>query len=142
MFATVPVRLLADLVLVVHFAYALFVGGGLLLILVGWLAGWRWIGNGWFRGLHLLAVVVVVLQAWAGQVCPLTSLEQTLRREAGQATYPGSFIAHWVQQLLFVAAPPWVFILAYTAGGAIVVASLWWAPPRWPWRRTSGGERR
>ena len=129
-------RALADLVVFVHFSYVMFVVGGLILVLVGRVRGWRWIGNFWFRGFHLLAIVTVVLQAWMGVVCPLTTLENALRHRAGESVYPGSFIAYWVHDLLFVDAPPWVFTMAYSAFGILVVSVLLLAPPRWP-RQTS-----
>jgi hypothetical protein len=108
--------------------------GGLLLVLAGRWRGWGWISNFWFRSLHLLAIAMVVVQAWIGVVCPLTSLESALRQRAGEAAYPGSFIAYWIHELLFVDAAPWVFTLVYSAFGILVVTALWMAPPRWPRR--------
>ena len=34
--------------------------------------------------------------AWIGMICPLTTWEMALRAKAGDATYSGSFIAHWL----------------------------------------------
>jgi hypothetical protein len=124
-------RILADLVVLVHGTVVLFVVLGLVAILVGRLLQWQWIRNRWFRGVHLAAIGIVVAQAWAGVVCPLTTLENELRRRAGEATYPGSFIGYWAHELLFFEAPPWVFTTAYTVFGLAVLASMLWAPPRW-----------
>jgi hypothetical protein len=122
-------RMLADLVLTVHFAIVVFVVGGLPLIVAGNLRGWRFI-KGWsFRLAHLAAVVIVVAQAWLGVVCPLTTLENWLRAQAGQAVYDSSFIEHWLTRLLFYEAPAWVFIAAYTAFGLAVAAAWWRFPP-------------
>lgn len=120
----------ADLLLLVHSAFAVFVVTGLVLVIAGRVAGWGWVRNPWFRLAHLAAIAVVVLQSWAGQVCPLTTWELALRRRAGEATYEGSFIAHWLQHLLYYDAPEWVFILAYTAFGALVLLCWWWVRPR------------
>lgn len=125
-----PYQLLADAVLLLHFGVVLFVIGGLVLVVVGNLRGWRWVNSLWFRLAHLLAIGVVVAQAWLGEVCPLTTLESWLRVKAGAPSYSKSFIEHWVQHLLFYEAPSWVFTLAYTVFGLLVLASWWYFPPR------------
>lgn len=119
---------LADLVLLIHFAIVLFVVGGLLLIILGNLLCWSWVNRWWFRATHLLAISVVVLESWLGIECPLTTLENWLRLQAGQGAYLGSFILHWVHGVMFYQAPGWVFALAYTLFALAVVAA-WW---RWP----------
>jgi len=116
-------RTLADLVLATHVGFVAFVVTGLVLILVGGCCGWRWIRNPWFRALHLAAIGLVVVQAWLGVICPLTTLEMALRQRAGDATYGGSFIGHWLQRLLYFDAPPWVFVVSYTLFGLAVVGS-------------------
>ena len=66
---------------------------------------------------------MVAVQSWFGLTCPLTILEMNLRDRAGDATYDSTFIAHWLQRLLFYEAPPWVFTVGYTLFGLLVVAS-------------------
>ena len=122
-------RFAADLVLYLHVTFVAFVIGALVLIFIGRFAGWSWIRNGWFRLVHLIAIGIVVLQAWLGMICPLTTLEMWLRTKAGDAVYPGAFVAHWVQRILYYDAPAWVFALIYTAFGALVVASWVWIRP-------------
>jgi hypothetical protein len=123
-------RILADVIVVVHAAFVLFVVAGLVLILVGRWRGWRWICNVWFRGLHLVAIAFVVVETWFGIVCPLTEWEHSLRELAGQTTYRGDFIAHWVHEALFFELPPWAFTAAYTLFGLAVLATLFFIPPR------------
>jgi uncharacterized BrkB/YihY/UPF0761 family membrane protein len=113
--------LIADTILVIHFAFVLFVVFGFMLILTGLLARWSWIHNRIFRIAHLAAVGFVVLQAWLGQLCPLTIWENELRRRAGQSGYTETFIEHWLHDILFYQAPPWVFTTVYTCFGALVV---------------------
>ena len=122
-------QVLADAVLLLHFSLVVFVVGGLLLVLAGNLCDWRWVNTWWFRVLHLAAIGIVVAEAWLGMVCPLTTLENWLRGQAGQATYSASFIEHWVQRLLYYDAPPWVFTLGYTMFALMVVAAWWFFPP-------------
>ena len=116
----------ADIVLAIHVAVALFVVCGLLLLIVGNLTKWSqlsFVNRLWFRLAHVAAVMVVVAQAWLGVICPLTTLEMWLRTRAGEMTYAGSFIAHWMSQLLYYDAPPWVFIAVYSLFGILVVAT-------------------
>ena len=113
--------LLADTLLVTHVAFVVFVVFGFLLVLVGHLARWSWIHNRIFRVTHLAAIGIVVLQAWFGQLCPLTVWENDLRRLAGQSAYQETFVEHWLHKVLFYQAEPWVFTTIYTGFGALVV---------------------
>lgn len=119
---------LANLILVVHGLFVLFVVLGLLLVVVGGSLKWRWIRNRRFRLAHLAAIAFVVAESWVGLVCPLTSLENRLRGLAGHAGYEGGFIEFWLHRLLFFELPGWVFIAGYTAFGALV-AFCWRAFP-------------
>jgi len=125
-----PYPLLADAVLFLHFAFVVFVVGGLAFIIVGHVRDWRRAKSLWFRLAHLAAIAVVVVQTWLGAACPLTTFEMWLRAKAREATYSGDFIEHWLQSLLYYEAPTWVFTLAYTLFGLIVAATWWYVPPR------------
>lgn len=120
--------LLADAILVLHFLFVLFVVLGLLAIYLGHFLQWQWVSNKTFRILHLVAIGVVVLQSWFGVICPLTIWEMVLREKAGAATYAGSFIQHWLQNLLYYTAADWVFIVVYT-GFALLVLLSWYVVP-------------
>ena len=125
-----PYQLLADAVLVIHFGVVLFVVGGIVVVIAGNCLRWTWVNKLWFRLVHLAAIAVVVLQAWLGQYCPLTTLESWLRVKAGAAAYERSFIEHWLQRLIYYEAPFWVFTLAYTAFAVLVLLVWWRYPPR------------
>ena len=129
--------LLADAVLLLHVLVVAFVMGGLILTLLGRLLNWAWVRNPWFRTLHLISIAVVASQAWAGVVCPLTTLEMWLREQGGGSVYAGSFIAHWLDQILYYDLPSWVFTLAYSSFGLLVLASWFWVRPD-PFRRSAG----
>jgi hypothetical protein len=122
--------LAADALLATHVLFVLFVVLGLVLVLVGKFAGWSWVRNPWFRLAHLAAIAVVVLQSWAGVVCPLTTWEMALRERAGETTYAGTFVSYWLDNILYYQAPAWVFALCYTIFAAAVVASWFWVRPR------------
>jgi hypothetical protein len=84
-------RLLADLVVVVHALFVVFV-------LLGAFLALRW---HWIVWIHIPAAVWGVLIEYGGWICPLTPLENYLRREAGQAEYTGDFIQHYLLGALY-----------------------------------------
>lgn len=122
--------LAADGVLLLHVLFVAFVVVGLILIFVGKARVWSWVLNPWFRIGHLVAIGVVVVQSWFGIICPLTTVEMALRSRAGAATYPGSFVAHWLETVLYYRAPAWVFAVCYTVFGVLVVISWFYIRPR------------
>jgi hypothetical protein len=85
-------ELAADLILLLHLAFILFVGLGALLVL-------RWPRLAW---LHLPAVVWgVAIELTGTLICPLTPLENDLRLAAGEAGYDGAFIEHYLVALIY-----------------------------------------
>ena len=120
----------ADVILLLHVVFVIFVVFGLVLIFIGKVRSWSWIRNPWFRLMHIAAIAVVVIQSWLGLICPLTTIEMTLRSRAGDTVYSGSFISHWLESILYYQLQPWVFVVCYMAFGAVVVASWFWIRPR------------
>ena len=112
--------MLADFVLVVHFAFVAFVVGGLALIWIGAAAGWQWVRNFWFRIAHLAAIAFVAAEAVVGVLCPLTVWEAALRGTQAEK----SFVAQWVHRLLFYDFPEWAFTFLHV-GFALLVAASW-----------------
>ena len=131
--------LAADALLFGHVLFVAFVIFGLALIFIGKTVDWVWVRNPWFRIAHLAAIGIVVFQSWVGVICPLTTWEMALRERAGEVTYSGSFISHWLETLLYYQAPAWVFTVCYTVFAAIVVASWFWVRPRRFARRPTHG---
>jgi len=84
-------ELLADMVLLLHAAFILFV-------VFGGLLQWRW---SWLVWLHLPAVFWGTMIALAGWYCPLTPLENRLRMLAGQAGYDSGFIHHYLMSFIY-----------------------------------------
>ena len=120
-------KLLADLVLLIHFGYVLFVVGGLAVIWLGGALGWRWVRNWWFRALHFAAIALVAIEALTGLLCPLTWLEDALRPGVGT---DAGFVQRWVHAILFWDYPAWVFTAMYVTFATIVGATWWLVPPR------------
>jgi uncharacterized protein DUF2784 len=82
---------LADLVLVVHLAFILFVA-------VGGFVAWRWPRVLWA---HLLAVAYAAAIVTVGFDCPLTGLEKHFRRLAGGPVYRGGFVDHYLTDVIY-----------------------------------------
>jgi len=118
--------LLADFILVAHFAFVLFVVLSLPLIWIGAAAGWRWVRNFRYRIAHLAAIFFVSAEAAAGVWCPLTVWEDALRGTVSDK----SFVARWIHALLFYELPPWVFTTAYFSFAALVALTWWRIPPQ------------
>lgn len=128
--------LLADLVLVVHAGFVVFVLGGFLIIWIGRWRGWNFVRNFWFRAVHLAAIAVVAAESLAGWVCPLTTWEDRLRNlGGGPERYSESFIQHWLHKVLFFEFDESVFTVVYLAFFLAVALSLWLVPPQWPGRK-------
>lgn len=84
---------LADLVLVLHLLFILFVVLGALLV-------FRWPG---VMYLHVPAAAWGALIEFFGWVCPLTPLENTLRTRAGESAYNAGFIEHYLEPVIYPA---------------------------------------
>jgi hypothetical protein len=103
-------RLLADAVVVAHLAFVAFVviGGALV-------ARRRWVA-----AVHLPTAVYGVAIELVGFTCPLTPLENALRRRGGEAGYRGGFVEHYLLPLLYPQPMPrWMpYALAAVVLGA------------------------
>lgn len=110
---------LADLVVIAHGLFIVFVVAGGLLVL-------RWPRVAW---VHLPAAVWGVLIEWLGWICPLTPLENMLRRAAGQAGYSGGFVERYLLPLIYPAGLTpalqlWLGLLVL--GVNVAIYALWW----------------
>ena len=89
----VPYRLLADVVVVLHFGFVVFV-------LFGGVLVWRW---RWLAWIHVPAVLWGVGIEWTGGICPLTPLENWLRAHADELPHQADFVAQYLLPLLYPA---------------------------------------
>ena len=86
--------LLADALVLVHFAFTLFVTLGAFLT-------WRWPRVAW---LHLPVLAWGLWIEVSGAICPLTPLENDLRNRGGGAGYVGDFLPHYLEGVLYPVA--------------------------------------
>ena len=111
-------RLLADLVVLLHLLFVIFVVFGGLLALRWPLAAW----------IHLPAAAWGALIEFGGWICPLTPLEDWLRSRGGETAYAGGFVDHYVLPVLYPAGltrpSQWMigaFVIAVNAAAYAVV---------------------
>jgi hypothetical protein len=84
---------LADLVLIIHLAFVIFVVlGGFLVLTRRWLA---WV--------HVPAFLWGAIVEFTGWICPLTPLENWLRQKGGGLVYRTDFVAHYLLPVLYPA---------------------------------------
>ncbi len=113
-------QVLTELVVLLHLGFVLFA-------LFGGFLALRWPRGGW---LHLPAACWAALVELAGWPCPLTLLENELRRSAGAAGYPRGFLEHYLLALLY---PVGLTRGVQAALGAAVIA-INLAVYGWVWR--------
>ena len=82
---------LANAVLALHLAFIVFV-------VLGAALSWRFPRLRW---LHFAALVWAAFIEFSGGICPLTPLENRLRRLAGGEGYGGGFIAHYLTPVIY-----------------------------------------
>jgi hypothetical protein len=113
--------LLANLVVLLHLTFVVFVAAGALLVL-------RWPRVAW---VHLPCAAWGAFVEVAGWICPLTPLENRLRRIAGEAGFEGGFIEHYALPILY---PDELTRTAQvTMGAVLIVVNV--AIYAWVWRR-------
>ena len=101
--------LLADLVLITHFAIAAFLALGMLLIPLGAYWHWTWVRSRRLRQIHMGLMLLIAIEALFHITCPLTTLEAFLR----DTTAPKSFWMHQLSQLLYWDLPIQFFTILY-----------------------------
>ncbi|MBP0635958.1 DUF2784 domain-containing protein [Cupriavidus sp. AcVe19-6a] len=114
---------LADLVVIVHGLFIVFVVAGGLLVL-------RWPRLAW---VHLPAAAWGVMIEWSGWICPLTPLENALRRAAGEAGYSEGFVERYLLPLIYPAGLTpavqlWLGLIVLVVNVTVYAAvyARWW----------------
>jgi hypothetical protein len=81
----------ADALLIAHLIFIVFVVLGGILV-------WRWHRLAWF---HIPTAIWGAAVELAGWPCPLTSLEMRMRHAAGEVSFEGGFVEHYVQPIVY-----------------------------------------
>jgi hypothetical protein len=106
----------ADLVVLVHAAFVVFV-------VCGGLLGLRWPKALW---VHAPAAAWGVIVEYAGFICPLTPLEISLRQRSGEAGYHGGFVEHYVESLLYPASLTREWQIVFGTVALVVNVGVYW----------------
>ncbi|MBN1897903.1 MAG: DUF2784 domain-containing protein [Spirochaetes bacterium] len=102
-------RLLADLIVIVHFLWILFVIVFYFLTLYSLLVkNERFLHLKFLRTVHLAGILMVSVFIFMGEYCPLTWWEIKLRNLSGIISYKGSFIVHYIEKFVYPDVHPLV----------------------------------
>jgi hypothetical protein len=94
-------KIIADIIVVLHFIWIIFMLLGFFLTIYGFF--YQKFLDWWlFRTFHLLGIIFVGILTVLQRFCPLTILENLSRaRYSPESTYPGSFIVHYIENLVY-----------------------------------------
>lgn len=124
-------RLLADATVAVHLSFIAFVAAGGLLVLRRPRLGW----------IHLPCAAYGALVELLGWICPLTPLENRLRRLGGEAGYPGGFVERYLLPVIYPEPFPRWLALCLGAAVLVVNGAVYAAVLARSRRRRAGGRR-
>ena len=113
----------ADAILILHFAFVLFVALGGLLVL-------RW---PWIAWVHIPAAIWGIGIEFGGWICPLTPLENALRERAGGQAYQGDFIARYLMPMIYpegLTREAQVILGTIALVGNVIIYSIAWRRAR------------
>ena len=123
-------KILADIIVIVHLVWILFMLVGFILIVRGFFRG-RFFDRWLFRTVHLFGIVYVSLLALMGKYCPLTLWENSLRAKFDPTlTYPGSFLIHYAEKLVYPDVNPLVILIPTTFITVFTVVAFIIRPPK------------
>ena len=108
---------IADLLMVIHFLWALFMVLGLPLGL--------WLGSPALRWAHFVGMFLTAFFAATGMYCPLTVWEEILRIKTDpEFTYGGSLLARLISNTLYPQMDPWIIRAASVLWGLLTLLMM------------------
>ena len=116
----------ADVILSIHFVIAFFIVSLFFVIPFGYKLNWNWIKNRKLRLLHLILISFVTVETILGITCPLTTMENNLRG----INQPKSFVAYWVEQLVYWYFPTQFFLILYCVSLTWTILIWQFYPPK------------
>lgn len=124
-------KIIADVILIIHFLYVIFAVGGEIFIIFGSFKKWNIVRKLSFRITHLISVVIVAIEASLGILCPLTLWENQFRILSGQKIEEDiTFIGRIFRKIMFYDLPLWIFTFVYILFSLAVVITFIKIPPK------------
>jgi hypothetical protein len=121
----------ADVILLIHFAFVIFVIFGFVFIWIGYHFKLKWVQNAKFRTIHILVMGFVLCESLIGMICPFTEWENDLRLKGGQSqTYETSFVKDWVYRIMFFDFSERTFMTIYALFFILMLLTFWKIPPK------------
>ena len=123
-------RIFADIIVIVHFFWILFMLVGFIFTLCGFFKK-RFFDRWLFRLVHLFGIAYVSILAAMGKYCPLTLWENTLRAKYDVSlTYPGSFMIHYAEKFVYPNINPLIIRIPTTFIAVFTVVVFIIRPPK------------
>ena len=118
----------ADLLMIIHFLWVLFMVIGLPLGL--------WLRSPTLRWVHFGGMMATALLAATGMYCPLTVWEEAMRGQTDPGfTYGGSFLARNLSPILYPQIESWMIRSASAVWGFLTIGSMVLKRPGAPFQR-------
>ncbi|MEW6557234.1 MAG: DUF2784 domain-containing protein [Elusimicrobiota bacterium] len=120
-------KILADVVIFLHFLWILFIILGFALTVFSWK---KFCNNFLLRIIHLLSILYTAYLEITEKYCPLTVLENYFKTKSGNITYTGSFIIYNIEKLVYPDVPPMIVIIPTICIGIITLVMFGLKPPK------------
>lgn len=118
------IEFFADLLMLLHAGFSLFLVLGLVVSSAGIVLGWRWTRRRGFQVAHLLAVLILVFRVWMGLPCPLSAAENGFRSRTTEPCALGKNFHNALHWLAFRGADKHGFTLGTTLFGLIGIGAF------------------
>ena len=123
-------HMLADAIALAHALFAMFIIFGLALIITGIFFRWDWVKNGWFRALHLSAMLLLMFRVWSGSPCPMSVYEDRFRAQAKNFESVHNWFYTFTHKMAARHADPVKFAVAVNYLGWVVILMLFVSRPK------------
>lgn len=120
-------KILADIVVFLHFLWILFIIAGFISIIFSWKI---FFNNFILRTIHLVSILYTTYLELAHKNCPLTDIENYFKAKSGNAAYTGSFIVYYIEKIVYPDVEPLVVIIPTIIIGVITLVMYILKPPK------------